>query len=226
MTPQTIAELLAATARLEELPLGTVRELLALRPQARELADRLDALEQNVGGLLAAKLTTVEVMVQEVPVAEPIRAVVMVDDDVEERWTLRAERVEVGIIAYFDTDTLNTDEKVTKPRWLVNRVAQKASRPCVCVAADGETCTWIALSNQFRDSYQKMKPDWIHNGSDPSARLGTGWLTSNYYAGPVRSFCIAAAQTEHDSMRYKRPRLSPAGLKAVLAFAQQSGLNI
>jgi len=80
------------------------------------------------------------------------------------------------------------------------------------------------MSSQFREAYQKMKPEWIANGDN--GRLGTGWLTPNHYAGPTRSFCIAAAQTEFPDMRYKRPRLSPEGLKAVMAFAQQSGLAI
>jgi len=81
MTTRTIAELLAATAKLEELPLGAVRDLLALRPQVRELADRLEALEHNVGGLLAVTSATVAVTVQEVPVAAPRTAAPRVEDD-------------------------------------------------------------------------------------------------------------------------------------------------
>jgi hypothetical protein len=228
MTGQTIAELLAATAKLDELPLGTVRELLALRPQARELADRLEALEKNVGGLLAVTSAPGAATAQPAPVAAPRTAAILVEDDDgdESRWTLLEEHIEPGIIAYFDTDTLNTDDKVSKPQWLVNNVTKKMSRPCVCISADEtDLCCWLALTSKYNDrgAHPKLQPGWIVNNT--AAQMASGWVTQHYYAGPKRSFCIAAAQTEHPALRFKRPRLSPAGLKAVLAFAQQAGLN-
>jgi hypothetical protein len=215
----TIAELLATTGKLDELPLGTVRSLLALRPQARELVDRLDALEQNVGGLLATPSTMVTVAVQDVPTPAPYKAVItVVEDDVDEsRWTLRTDSIEVGIIAWFDDDTLNTDPQVSKPEYFDGRVhnGAKGGRPFVCVEADDETSAWVSLSRKYNERYLKLATDWIW----PRGALnGTSHVTGNIFRGPHHSFCVAAVQVEHDNMNTRRPKLNAKGRAAVLEF--------
>jgi hypothetical protein len=212
MNAQTIAELLAVTVTLDDLPLGAVRELRELRPQVRELAARLDALEEQVSGLLTAPAVA---PVVEIPPASAPRPVHLEPD--AKTWTLQPDDINPGIIAWFDDNTLNTDPHVSKPPKFDGWIKQRATggRPFICLEADDDESTWVALSAQYNEAYLKLNAAWIR----PAGMLKkASYVTGNVYEGPHHSFCVAAAQTEHPKMDRQRPKLLLTGLKAVQAF--------
>jgi hypothetical protein len=212
MNAQTIAELLAVTDKLDDLPLGAVRALRELRPQVRELAARLDTLEEQVSGLLTTPGVAPVVEIPPVPAA---RLVHPEPDAVA--WTLQPDDIDPGIIAWFDDNTLNTDPHVSKPRQFDGWIKQRATggRPFICLEADDAESTWVALSAQYNEAYLKLNAAWVR----PADMLKkVSYVTGNVYEGPHHSFCVAAAQTEHPKMDRQRPKLLLTGLKAVRDF--------
>ena len=212
MYDDLIKALLSLTAAPENLSFKDVRYLLSLQPSILEIASRLNALAKDVGGLLAPAMPA--------PAATPIPKPESLYDRYAitpqprtSTWTLQEDDIKPGIIAWFDDDTLNTDRHVEKPVRLVNRVHAKGGRPFVCVQADDQESAWISLSRQYHANYLKVAPEWIR----PRGALnGTSYVTGYTYRGPHNSFCVAAAHVEFPDASLRRPKMSEAGLDAIV----------
>ena len=223
MNKQTLYELLAALATPEDLPLGAVPHFLALRPQARELVERLDALEKNVGVLLAPRPAQVVAKAAEpgpvTVVVEKVQHKVAIPQPRRGQWTLHDDDIELGIIAWFDADTLNTDPHVEKAQRFDQRVSARAKsgRPFICINADEEESSWVSLSTQYNERYLKLQAEWIRSWG---AMNKQSYATGHVYRGPHHSFCVAAAQVEYPDASIRRPRLTAKGLQAVVEWVE------
>jgi hypothetical protein len=155
------------------------------------------------------------------PIPKPARRAVPRKD----QWTLREEDIEPGIIAWFDSDTLNTDRHVTKPRifdgFISSQGKFKSGRPCICIDVDGDESAWVSLSTQLKPNQLKLNPEWLQPRDALNGR--TSYVTGYVYRGPNESFLIAAAQVEYAYTGVRRPKLRVVGLEAIQEFCENGG---
>jgi hypothetical protein len=131
---------------------------------------------------------------------------------------LSAAEIRPGVVAYLNAASLNIDPAVSRPQSPTPR-----NGPFLCFAVNGSNTGWTPISNQVRAERLLIEPAWRLGGGDAwqhtDQYLNDGATT---YIGPKASFVTAAATTDKYNAQ-GRPRVSAAGVAAVLQEVQAQG---
>lgn len=139
------------------------------------------------------------------------------------RMPLTFEEVVPGAVAFFQPDALLSNAEVTHDDQLAFRPG-----PFVCVASDGQHCTWLILTTtrDHRGKRLQLKASWLLDGSD--VWRGRPQYISDArkpYSGPVSAF-IAASNKELPYKPHKRPNVSAEGVAAIVDEMKRYGVNL
>ena len=127
---------------------------------------------------------------------------------------LGIDDVRPGIVAYMSAKLLYEDLSVVRDPFINDF---KEGRPYLCVSVTGDTSVWLPITTQDPFGGRLLlRREWRFGGSGR-------WLSGSHYiqaltrtfSGPTASF-VAASQPCDVVPRWNRPRLSQAGLDAVL----------
>ena len=131
---------------------------------------------------------------------------------------LRLQDVKVGSIAYFDHTLLLAEPEIDKGDEGLNRPG-----PFVCVEIHGDRSAWCVITGEERPERLLIEDRWRRDGSD-AWRLAPQHLQDGLatYLGPTEAF-VRAAAGENAFVRYKRPRITAEGIKAILAEIEAQG---
>ena len=125
---------------------------------------------------------------------------------------LSADEIRAGTVSHLDQTALTNDPNVldTYPQRFTEL------RPFVCVASDGDQCTWAPLSSTARPERVRILDEWRIGGLDMWRNricyLNDG---ANVYIGPIESFISASQHELTDSSN--RASMAADGVTAVQA---------
>jgi hypothetical protein len=126
--------------------------------------------------------------------------------------------VVVGNIAYFDHQLLIDDQFIDCGDLSINRPG-----PFVCVEVKGDDSVWCAITTQFKRERLFIDQAWRQDGS-PLWHSSDQYLQDGLktYFGPSTSF-VVCAQNEMPFQPHLRPKISQAGVQAILAEINAQG---
>lgn len=124
---------------------------------------------------------------------------------------LTPHEIRVGSLAYLDHQLLLADPEIEHANVGIDRPG-----PFVCIEHRDGRSTWAPLTTEHREERLFIDPRWRREGS----RL---WKTENQYlndghntfVGPDAAF-LRAGTNENLFTRYRRPYITPAGIKAII----------
>jgi hypothetical protein len=131
---------------------------------------------------------------------------------------LRLQDIRVGAVAYLDHKTLLGEPDLHKGSDTIDRPG-----PFVCVQVKGKLSAWAPLTGEHRPERLLIDSKWRRDGSDY-------WQTHDQYlsdglntwVGPSEAFVRAGAKETPFKM-YRRPSVTSAGIKAILAEIERQG---
>ncbi|WP_041942894.1 hypothetical protein [Variovorax paradoxus] len=131
---------------------------------------------------------------------------------------LQSTEIVVGNVAYFDHQLLIADQFIDCGDMEIDRPG-----PYVCVQTKGLNSVWCGITTAHRRERLFIEVGWRVDGSpgwqQKSQFLHDGLAT---FFGPNSSF-IACAAAERPFAPYTRPRISEAGIAAILAEIDAQG---